>query len=961
YNEPCIDDRGVLMDDNGPFQFFDGTRPADPYSPAAMSTRGGSPFNATTPRVYKAAQVQFDAVFNKLGYHFPQQRIIALWQDVEPTVLQQRPPELFVLRMNTFDCAQYVLANTVPKTYELDDYQIRTPTDVLGQHIHLPKWDLTTADGAANGWNYEDGSLSPQMVIEMIEAINAFNADPANTPVLLDVQGNPVVSSDGHSLTAAGVLEPSEHPFFAQFTQFGACPSGPWCGTRSTMQRWFADPVVNVQGVDRGLGIIFTHDHLGPSTHQQIGLYATLLIEPAGSKWLHNETGEQLYTRVGTGPEADGGPTSWQAAILTGFNGIPGYPQNVGAERVDNSREFYFEYSDFQHAYHPGVFVGADVNGFALDDYQFVDSGIVVGGPGQTANAVLMANQGALAPDPNSFRDAIQPSFRQQAPIDAASGFPVDIWIFPPFCPGDVGAGGVANVPRPCPEAISADDPGMYVVNYRNESLMARVYDPGRNNCPGGRPGCQARDRGGDLAFAMQTRTDRKIPELNTQLGNTPAGYQGDAMSALFLPPINQLSAIEPGDAFTPMMRAFDGDLVHVKMQAGGQEEEFTWSMHGLKWLQGGSGFGDSLNSGWRNAQAGGISEQFTLTTPVFADLSQDSEVADYAYVANASLDGYVTGTWGVLRSYRNDRDDLFALPDNNPFFPRTIFNAAAFSFFDQDDEDGEIIGSVRGVCPMESPDVAYDVTAVLANDVLPRQDADVVVVQDLFPDGHMGRKPRDNRRTLIYNARQDAVNGVPSPANNPPQAGARRGPLHDPTAILYVFTDDLVPTDGVENTAANRRDPTIPVRLRNNAPVEPIVLRANAGDCITVRLRNRLLQPARRIVDDGPVYQANGKQVFECRANMFADPEATIPLASSEVRCDKMIDLASSSPLPATVRRDRDDPQGMTSFNNNLIEPSPHVGLHPALVEYDVTRSDGTNVGLNANRTVPPGRARRY
>ncbi|HLF11089.1 MAG TPA: hypothetical protein VJA26_07720, partial [Gammaproteobacteria bacterium] len=204
YNEPCIDDRGVLMDDNGPFQFFDGTRPADPYSPAAMSTRGGSPFNATTPRVYKAAQVQFDAVFNKLGYHFPQQRIIALWQDVEPTVLQQRPPEPFVLRMNTFDCAQYVLANTVPKTYELDDYQIRTPTDVLGQHIHLPKWDLTTADGAANGWNYEDASLSPEMVIEMIEAINAFNADPANTPVLLDVEGNPVVSSDGHSLTATG-------------------------------------------------------------------------------------------------------------------------------------------------------------------------------------------------------------------------------------------------------------------------------------------------------------------------------------------------------------------------------------------------------------------------------------------------------------------------------------------------------------------------------------------------------------------------------------------------------------------------------------------------------------------------------------------------------------------------------------------------------------------------------------
>ena len=38
---------------------------------------------------------------------------------------------------------------------------MRTPTDIIGQHIHLPKWDLTTTDGAANGWNYEDGTLSP--------------------------------------------------------------------------------------------------------------------------------------------------------------------------------------------------------------------------------------------------------------------------------------------------------------------------------------------------------------------------------------------------------------------------------------------------------------------------------------------------------------------------------------------------------------------------------------------------------------------------------------------------------------------------------------------------------------------------------------------------------------------------------------------------------------------------------
>ena len=55
----------------------------------------------------------------------------------------------------------------------LDDYQVRTPTDVIGQHIHLVKFDVTSSDGAANGFNYEDGTFSFQEVQERIDAINA--------------------------------------------------------------------------------------------------------------------------------------------------------------------------------------------------------------------------------------------------------------------------------------------------------------------------------------------------------------------------------------------------------------------------------------------------------------------------------------------------------------------------------------------------------------------------------------------------------------------------------------------------------------------------------------------------------------------------------------------------------------------------------------------------------------------
>ncbi len=47
-----------------------------------------------------------------------------------------------------------------------------------------------------------------------------------------------------------------------------------------------------------------------------------------------------------------------------------------------------------------------------------------------------------------------------------------------------------------------------------------------------------------------------------------------------------------------------------------------------------------------------------------------------------------------------------------------------------------------------------------------------------------------------------------------------------------------------------------------------------------------------------------------------------------------------------------------MHFFNNNLIRPSSEVGLHPQLVHYDITRSDGINVGINRKQTVSPGQS---
>ena len=83
----------------------------------------------------------------------------------------------------------------------------------------------------------------------------------------------------------------------------------------------------------RTLRTVFTHDHFGPSTHQQTGLYAALLVEPTGSKW------SQARPARRSAPRDDGGPTTWNAVIETPATGENTY------------REFALAMQDFQFAY----------------------------------------------------------------------------------------------------------------------------------------------------------------------------------------------------------------------------------------------------------------------------------------------------------------------------------------------------------------------------------------------------------------------------------------------------------------------------------------------------------------------------------------------------------------------------------------------------------------------------------
>jgi hypothetical protein len=153
----------------------------------------------------------------------------------------------------------------------------------------------------------------------------------------------------------------------------------------------------------------------------------------------------------------------------------------------------------------------------------------------------------------------------------------------------------------------------------------------------------------------------------------------------------------------------------------------------------------------------------------------------------------------------------------------------------------------------------------------------------------------------LVYNDRTTAV-------KRPDGTVQGAGPLIDPDALMYVWTDDVV-----WDWAGK------PVGLKPGTPIEPIVMRANAGDCIKVELRNAL--PT--VVPDRPGFNA----------------------------------------LPPIIHKDENvNNGGIVTFNENDVRPSSYVGFHTQLVELNVRRNDGLSVGPSkADKVVAPGAKATY
>jgi hypothetical protein len=264
-------------------------------------------------RKYRTAWVQLDNKINNAGWHDRQGRIAVLEKDVQATLDGTRPTEPLFFRANSGDCIDYRVTNITRANLNLDDFQIFQGTDIVGQHIHLVKFDVTSSDGAGNGWNYESGGFAPETVRERIDANNDWLTTHTSTT--------------SHKLTA---------------TYNPSVPMTPdFLGAQTHIERWWADPLMNRNKRDRTLRTVFTHDHFSPSGHQHHGLYAGLVVEPTDSTWTFLNGKPMGGSATNPPVRPDGGPTSFAANIITGPNGARSY------------REFMLEIGDFAIVYTP--------------------------------------------------------------------------------------------------------------------------------------------------------------------------------------------------------------------------------------------------------------------------------------------------------------------------------------------------------------------------------------------------------------------------------------------------------------------------------------------------------------------------------------------------------------------------------------------------------------------------------
>ena len=254
----------------------------------------------------------------------------------------------------------------------------------------------------------------------------------------------------------------------------------------------------------------------------------------------------------------------------------------------------------------------------------------------------------------------------------------------------------------------------------------------------------------------------------------------------------------------------------------------------------------DDPESSLVSSQALGISEAFNLKVPKMECGANDATCAgDYLYSTTSTDDLYL-GVWGLLRARGKQVPSLLPLPDNAT--PAQPTDTTAPTTTVPADEGAPTSTGTGSLAPPDanSPGTPCEPGA-------PTRKFNIVAME----------------AKVEYNKQGD----------------------HDPYGLIYALAED---------EAA--------IRAGTKKP-EPLVLRANEGDCIETRLFNKLT----------PAFLSK-------HGNAGTDGDPTLP-------------TEPATGTPAGLR----------------------VSLHPQLVKYDVRGSDGTAAGYNRDQTVGPGESKLY
>lgn len=594
-------------------------------------------------RRYEASAVQFDMIVNGAGWHDPQARVNVLTADgnsdrykkaiagprrASPTISDQEEP--FFFRALSGECIEFRHTNELPKELDLDDFQVRTPTDTIGQHIHLVKFDVTSSDGSGNGWNYEDGTFAPDEI--MSRRCAATN--------LLAGQGTALPTA-AECKDWEGRKDNWRLPLSTNRDKF-----------QTTVQRWFADPMTTRTSdgdtVDRTMRTVFSHDHFGPSSIQQHGFYTALLIEPRAKE---KPGGVTAAGGFGGGLQQSSEPTricqpfgagceTGQAANADGTYPLQqGTPALVGAHRVvlvdgpddplhPDYREFALAIADFALLYDPR-------------DRQTEAQALASGSKGM---ARLLC-EGRNRRDPRALLDCAsaedEPALENKAGVWRAAELTAPAWLAGGMAgDGDHNSGlldlitrtdledlsahflnyrrqaaGMLDkndnigavlaspvAPPERPEAISVDHHDPYLVNYRNAPIPVRIgtelasrlpstdCEPKGMNAPlslqpkaatgdskvvkalknGGFNRCsltyQMSGDFGDLGWAFSS-WGRWYDEANPDDPDDSGGWRPD------------VAGREPD---TPILPAVQGDRMVIRLIQGAQEVQHTFNVAGL-------------------------------------------------------------------------------------------------------------------------------------------------------------------------------------------------------------------------------------------------------------------------------------------------------------------------------------------------------------------------------------------